>query len=112
MIEFFVTVPNIFTHNKFLFENGKLRPIEELNENEVKIIVEALRNDPRAAKAFNYMQAIGITSLKGKLARFVECNFGNLDKIPDIDNDQSVNYEHVICLKRATCKNRGKICLK
>jgi hypothetical protein len=112
MTEFFTTGQKIFTHSRFLYDNGKLRPMEELTENEIKIIVEKLRNDPRASKAFNYMQCVGITSLKGKLDHFVDCNFGNLDNIPDIDESDRFNYEHIDCPNRSTCQHKGKICLK
>lgn len=42
--------------------------------------------------------------------RFVKCNFGRIDPVPDIDDMGDFHFEHVDCPLRGECMGEGVIC--
>ena len=42
--------------------------------------------------------------------RFCRCNFGAIDNVPDISNNECFKVEHVSCPLRGICKEEGVIC--
>lgn len=42
--------------------------------------------------------------------RFIKCNFGRIDPVPDIDEVGEFHFEHVDCPLRGECKGEGVIC--
>lgn len=110
VLEFFTTQPSVLLHSRYVYADNELVPLASLSDNDVRAIVEVLRNDEFARKAFTHLQLTGITSLRAKLNHFCDCNFGKLDSINDVDENGVVNYEKVECSIRSSCKNKGKVC--
>lgn len=46
----------------------------------------------------------------GMVARFIRCNFANLDHVPDITCDGRMNLESVSCPLRGECRHDGIVC--
>lgn len=44
------------------------------------------------------------------VCRFVRCNFGALDHIPDVSSDSRFVFEHIRCPLRGECRFDGIIC--
>lgn len=44
------------------------------------------------------------------VSRFVRCNFGDLDDIPDISQSMRCNFEYVPCPLRGECRLDGIVC--
>ena len=44
------------------------------------------------------------------VSRFIRCNFGAIDNIPDITSDLHCNFEHIACPLRGECRYEDVIC--
>ncbi len=44
------------------------------------------------------------------VSRFIKCNFGLIDPVPDIDELGDFHFEHVDCPLHGECRNEGVIC--
>lgn len=110
-IEFYTPAVKVFKSVSYFRQGNEWRPLEDLDDNQFRIIYEQLRNNKFAALALKRLQDRGITAHREKLRRFVRCNWGVLDNTPDIADDGTLNFERVECECRSTCKDRGIICI-
>jgi hypothetical protein len=111
-IEFYTPLPKVFKAITYLNDGTEWKSLDLLDDNQIRIIIEQLRENHQACVALHRLQQRGITSLREKLRRFVGCNFGKIDKVPDIADDGTLNFERVDCDCRARCKDRGIVCIK
>ncbi len=94
-----------FSHNSNLTKENELVKIDneyvaysefERKNDIQKIIFQLLEND-KSRKAIMAIKEHGITDVKEIFKVFKQCNWDNLDHIPDIDDDGNMNFEYVDC---------------
>jgi hypothetical protein len=111
VIEFVRPVEKVFKEPIYFHDGSGFHPYSELSDNQINIIHSGLREHPKALIAIKHMQNSGITGKRHQLARFIQCNWGSLDNIPDISDDGTMNFERVECVRRNSCRDRGVICI-
>ena len=85
---------------------------EELDNQTMQILWVKISDSPEGLRAINKIKSYGTTDIAGILRRFCICNFGNLDDIPDLDEDGNLNYEYVDCPLRGKCLDENIICIR
>ncbi|TSA24369.1 MAG: helix-turn-helix transcriptional regulator [Bacteroidetes bacterium] len=88
------------------WENGHLRPFEELPSTEAIWLREELDNDPRALRG---LAILGITDPLEGLRQYAFCRYGDFDKKPDIDEFGNTISEYWDCGQRP-CPADGILC--
>ena len=74
--------------------------------------IEELYPDAAAALAKEYERCKpNIMHFRFRMAlRFCKCNFGAIDRIPDVDDSGKFNFEDVPCPMRGECRCEGVVC--
>lgn len=97
------------------FRNEKeWKPLEQFDELQIQDIYDLVLKIPnnKGRVGMQRLQQNGITSKRNKLRRWIPCNLGKLDRIPDITHNGTINLETVDCLFRKTCRDNGIVCIK
>lgn len=68
-----------------------------LTEAEAQRIVMQLLDNSKARQIITKMNDAGITGAIAIVRRFKACNWDKLDRVPDIADDGSMNFEYVDC---------------
>lgn len=98
-----------FVHNYKVMAtyDGKVLSINELPNDILEIIRDYMLTKPEALKALNNQ---GFNTDSEMLKKFIKCNFGGFNKVPDIDLNKNINAEYWDCGIRGTCVYEGKLC--
>lgn len=87
--------------------------IEDIDDNTVGIIIRKLLNNPSGSVALkNIMQWKHVTEHRDMLRHFIICNWGVLDTLMDIDDQDNYHFEKVKCEIRKSCPYNGIVCIK
>lgn len=63
----------------------------------IQRVMLALLNNEHSRKVVHKMQQIGITEHSAIVEQFRKCNWDALDSVPDIDENDKLNFEYVKC---------------
>jgi hypothetical protein len=107
-VEFFVTEPGVFTSEIHYQVGDEVRRLEEAPDRMIAAMMNKIEDRfPRAAQA---IKAMGYCTDREVVAKFVRCNFGRMNHIPDIDETGKYNFEKVKCDCRKKCPAHGVVC--
>jgi hypothetical protein len=95
--EFFIAENNLTTDPVMLITNRKYLAMRDIPANDRMRILNLLKVSDQAMRCIASMGQYGIHDMNDKLCRFIKCNFGELDHVDDITDDNALNFEYVNC---------------
>lgn len=98
MLEFFHDHSRLTAEPEMVKHNTQYLPLNGmLSENAAHRIVLLLLAHPKAREVVIKMRLNGIENTIGIVRQFIACNWDALEQIPDISDDNSLNFEYVDC---------------
>lgn len=111
-IEFYHN-PEVFKGPVNLKIDGEWKTLQQVDENTIEIIFRKLLMNVSAAISIRLIASENnLVDHRLILLRFIQCNWGSLDNVMDIDSNDNYYFEKVKCDIRKSCKHNGVICLK
>lgn len=87
---------------------GTVLPFESLPHDFIEVLSAAMISDKKAVKSM--IKDLGIVFPEKMLEKYIMCNFGNFDGVPDVTVDGVILRECWDCGHRGSCPAEGKVC--
>ena len=98
MTEFFKLHARLTAEDDMVKHNGRYYPLSDyLTEQEAQRILMILLENPKSREVVMKMRDNKITGAISIFRHFKQCNWNQLDKIPDITDDNQLHFEYVHC---------------
>jgi len=98
MFEFFNHKSNLTSEPAMVKVNNEYLPLADvLSSNTINRIIALLMNNNKSRAIIIKMHEFGITSDVAIIRNFIRCNWDALERLPDISDDNHLNFEYVNC---------------